>query len=61
MPELRELEVKFNKIFKVYSKQYYSPSAVTSAYLTELGEKLEEGFLVTILVKNSYISFKNSC
>jgi hypothetical protein len=53
MPELRDLEVKFNKMFKVYSKQYYSNSAITSSYLTELGEKFEEGFLVSILIKNS--------
>jgi hypothetical protein len=58
MPQLRELEVKFNKIFSVYAKHYYSPSAISSVYITELGEKFEEGFLVIILIKNSLILFK---
>jgi capping protein (actin filament) muscle Z-line, beta len=51
--DLRELEVKFNKIFSIYSKQYYSNTAITSTYLTDLGEKIDDGFLVTILIKHS--------
>jgi len=56
--ELRELEVTFNKVFPIYAKHYYSNTAITSVYLTELGEKIEEGFLVTVLIKNDVESKK---
>jgi len=40
----------------IYGKHYYSPTVITSVYLTELGDRIEEGFLVTILIKNRRIS-----
>jgi capping protein beta len=51
--ELRELEIKLNKIFSIYAKSYYSPSTIISCYVWELGHKIEDGFAVAILVKNS--------
>lgn len=56
--ELRELEIKLNKIFTLYGKNYYSNTTVTSCYCWELGDKLEDGFAVAILIKNSVNSEK---
>jgi len=56
--ELRELEIKFNKMFPHYAKNYYGNQAICSVFLTEIGEKIEEGFIATILIKNSIESKK---
>lgn len=50
---MRNLEIKFNKMFQNYSRVYYSPAALSSVYLWELGESLEEGFAVAVLIKNN--------
>ena len=52
--ELRALEEKINKMFKLYVKFYYNNSAdaISSAYCWELGESKEDGFGVAVLIKN---------
>lgn len=57
--ELRELEEKLNKMFKLYCKNYYSTAALSSAYCWELGDSIEEGFGVAVLVKNSLSNQQN--
>jgi capping protein beta len=51
-PELRELEIKLNKMFGLYAKAYYSISCKSSCYCWELGDSIEDGFAVAVLVKN---------
>jgi capping protein beta len=51
-PELRELEIKLNKIFSIYSRAYYSNTAISSVYLWEIGEEIKDGFVVVVLIKN---------
>lgn len=50
--DLRELEIKLNKMFSIYSRAYYSSTATTSVYCWELGDKIEHGFAVAVVVKN---------
>jgi capping protein beta len=50
--EVRELEIKLNKMFQIYARSYYSGSTITSSYCWNLGEKTEDGFGVSILIKN---------
>lgn len=49
---LRELEVKLNKAFNAYCRAYYSNSTISSVYCWELGEAIEEGFAVAVMIKN---------
>lgn len=51
--ELRDLEIKLNKIFSIYTRAYYSPATVSSVYVWELGDNREDGFAVAVLIKNS--------
>ena len=48
---LRDFEIKLNKIFNIYTKQYYS-QAICSVYVWALGESISDGFGVAILIKN---------
>jgi capping protein beta len=50
--ELRNLEVKLNKIFAHYARSYYSPTAICSCYCWEIGDTIEEGFEVGVIIKN---------
>ena len=50
---LRKLEIKLNKIFKIYTKLYYNENTIVSVYCWELGEKISDGFGVGVLIKNS--------
>jgi capping protein beta len=50
--EYREFELKLNKMFNLYTKQYYSPTTISSAYVWGLGEEISEGFAVAVLIKN---------
>jgi capping protein beta len=50
--EYREFEIKLNTIFNLYTKQYYSPSTICSAYVWGLGEDISDGFAVAVLIKN---------
>lgn len=50
--DLRDLEVKLNKIFGLYSKSYYSPTTIASVYCWELGPEIEDGFAVCAAFKN---------
>ena len=50
--ELRELEIKLNKMFQLYARQYYSPTTICSVYVWGLGEDVSEGFAVAVLIKN---------
>ena len=47
------MELEFNKMFGIYTKAYYSPTTVSSCYLWELGETIEDGFAVVCLIKNT--------
>ena len=49
---LRKLEEKLNKIFKIYTKLYYNENTIVSVYCWELGEKISDGFGVGVLIKN---------
>jgi capping protein beta len=56
LPEnLRNLEIKFNKVFQSYIRAYYSPEAICSVYLDIVDENLENGFLVNVRIKNPII------
>ena len=52
--ELRYLEEKLNKMFKLYVKFYYNENkdAISSVYCWELGDSKEDGFGVAVLIKN---------
>ena len=50
--QYRELEIKMNKMFNIYAKQYYSPTTLSSVYVWELGENQSDGFAVAVLIKN---------
>jgi capping protein beta len=56
--QLRDLEIKMNKIFYIYATQYYSNSAISSVYLYELCNRIQEGFIVAILIKSTIESEK---
>jgi capping protein beta len=49
---LRELEVSFNKMFSLYIHAYYSYNTICSVYLYEIGETIEDGFVIVVLIKN---------
>ena len=50
--ELRQLEVYFNKIFKEYARLYYGEKAVSSIFVWEQGESIDNGFSCALMVKN---------
>lgn len=54
---MRELEEKLNKVFSVYAKAYYSNTTISSCYVWELGDKIEDGIALAVLFKNN-ISFQ---
>jgi capping protein beta len=51
--ELRELEIILNKLFKIYTRFYYGETAVSSVFVWEQGDSIENGFACALLVKNS--------
>ena len=51
-PKLLELEEALNKIFKIYTKFYYSPLATCSIYCYEKDEDDSNNFIVAVLIKN---------
>ena len=51
--QLRDLEEKLNKMFKLYLKHYYSITTLCSVYCWELGDTLADGYGVAVLIKNS--------
>jgi hypothetical protein len=55
---LRGLEIHLNKIFQFYTKNYYSETAYSSVYVVALGPENADGFLISILIKNSKPFFK---
>ena len=59
--ELRNLEEKLNKMFKLYVKFYYNNSndAISSVYCWELEENIKNGFGVAVLIKNLINDNKN--
>jgi capping protein beta len=48
--ELRDLEIKLNKIFQIYTRSYYSPNAIVSVYAWHLEGK---NFAIAVLIRNS--------
>jgi capping protein beta len=48
--ELRDLEVKLNKIFQIYTRNYYSPNAICSVYTWHLDG---DSFAVAVLIRNN--------
>ncbi len=58
--QLRNLEEKLNRMFKLYIKHYYSISTICSVYCWGLGDSLEEGYGIAVLIKNSLTQQKKS-
>ena len=58
--ELRELEIKLNKIIKMYAKLYYGEDSVSSVYIWEQGELISSGFNVAILITNKITDVKKN-
>jgi len=53
-PEIfREFEKSFNEIYSLYAKLYYGNNAVSSVFIWEQGESLDNGFNVAMLIDNS--------
>ena len=50
--ELRELEVRLNKLVKLYTTLYYGEQAVSSTYIWEQGDAISSGFNCAVLIKN---------
>jgi capping protein (actin filament) muscle Z-line, beta len=50
--QLRNLEIKFNKIFQSYIRAYYNQNAICSVYLDTSDDNLENGFLANIRIKS---------
>jgi len=40
-------------MFSIYSSLYYSSNTVCSVYVWDLGNSIQEGFIVSVLIKNS--------
>ncbi len=51
--EIRDLSIKFNKIFQNYTRLYYSDSAISSVYVWGISDQIKDGMVVSILIKNS--------
>lgn len=49
---IRDFENNINKMFKEYTRLYYSGSAVCSCFCWELGKSIEEGLCVAVVIKN---------
>ena len=56
--ELRALEEKINSIIKLYLKMYYSPDAISSAYITFTDESISNGFNCNILIQSKFNNSK---
>ncbi len=57
-PEIfREFEKSFNEIYSLYSKLYYGNEAVSSVYIWEQGDSLENGFNIALLIDNGNLIF----
>ena len=52
-PDLRKLEEKLNKMFKVYTRSYYGSNAMVSCYTWDFTENIKDGFGVAVLIKNN--------
>jgi capping protein beta len=50
--ELRLLEEKINTLIKLYLKMYYSPDAISSAYITFSDESISNGFNCAVLISS---------
>jgi len=51
--EIRQLEIKLNKMFNTYAHVYYSSTSIASVYCWELGQNLHQGFAVAVLIRNA--------
>lgn len=51
--ELRKFEISFGSLVKIYTKLYYSASAVSSVYTWDLGDSITNGFGVCVLICSS--------
>ena len=61
-PELRALEIILNKIFSLYTTSYYitnNSQGLCSCYCWNLGEKIENGFAVAVLIRHSSDAYIN--
>lgn len=56
--EIREMEIIFNKLFSEYTRLYYGGAAICSCYCWQLGEKVEDGISVAVIIKNQVDSSK---
>ncbi len=50
--ELRELEKQLNYLFKIYTQLYYNNNAISSVYIWEQGDSINNGFNCSVLIKN---------
>ena len=50
--ELRLLEEKINELIKLYLKLYYSPDAISSAYITYQDESISNGFNCAVMISS---------
>ena len=50
---LRKLEEKLNKMFKVYTRSYYGSNAIVSCYCWDFSENIKDGFGVAVIIKNN--------
>lgn len=50
--EMRELEVKLNKLVKIYAKLYYGDKAITSAFAWDQDQSILTGFNIAVLIKH---------
>ena len=55
-PEIfREFEKSFNEIYALYAKLYYGNEAVSSVFIWEQGDSLENGFNISLLIDNGIL------
>jgi len=54
--KLLDLEIKLNKLFKIYTKFYYSENAISSVFCYVIDESNIDEFVVAVLISNKIIN-----
>ena len=57
--ELRALEEKINMLIKLYLKIYYSPDAISSAYISFTDESISSGFNCCVIISSKINNSQN--
>ena len=55
-----QLEIEFNKIFRIYTNFYYSTNAICSVYVYPIDENNDDEFVVSALISHSIEGENNS-